>query len=299
MMKRGIFEFDVTDSGDLVDSDDNTERLRRLWLDRAMIDGQDLGPGNAGDFDYGAWHVACHLVGAGGVRRGSDGRLLWLEISHEARADEYYASVTEAAAGGVETHRLDSAEGRRLLAGSEPLGFVEGNSVGRISARSVRDSADRFNGWRRQDFDQPITSGGNGGKVWEHWCTVRDVRASDPIASSVLRAYVSLAAALGDRFVPAVTRGRRSYGHPQQLCAMVRAGLTSEASATWETSPVEIPAGAERKFLEATPGDALAAATTLSWQDPPQYHMFKRRIASWSRAANVRADLRTFVAARI
>lgn len=298
-MKRGTYEFDVTNSGDLVDSAENAERLRRLWLDRTLIDGQDLGPGNDGDFDHGAWHVACHLVGAGGVRRGSDGRLLWLEISHDDGADDYYASVTESAVAGAATHRLDSAEGRRVLAGSELLGFVEGNSVGRISARSARDSADRFNGWKRQDFDQPITSGGDGGKVWEHWCTVRDIRASDRIGSSVLRAYVSLVAALGDRFVPTVTRGRRSYGHPQQLCAMVRAGLTSEASATWETSPVEIPNGAERRFLEATPGDALAAAAMLSWRNPPEYHMFKRRIASWSRAANVRADLRTFVAARI
>jgi len=288
---RGTFHFDVTASGDLVDSAANVEALRKLWLDRSTIDGDDLGPGDEGDFDHGAWHVACHLIGAGGARRAADGRLLWLEVSHDHVADLYFGSVTVA---GAATHRLDSADGRGLLTGSTLLGFVEGNSVGRISARGVHDPATRFNKWKRQAFNQPAGSDKDGGKVWEHWCTVRDIRAGDAIADSVLRAYVSVVAALGDRFVPTVARGRRDYGHPKQLCAMVLAGLTSEASAAWDVRPDRIPPAAEAKFLEATPADEVAAAATLPWVRPPHYYMFARRSRSGRPAAKVRKDLRAF-----
>lgn len=290
-MTRGTFKFEVTAGGDLVDNPANVECLRKLWLDRTMIDGDDLGPGNDGDFDHGAWHSACHLVGGGGVRRASDGKILWLEVSHDPAKDEYYASVT--VAGGGATHRLDSVEGRALLQGSTLLGFVEGNSVGHISARNARDPDTLFNGWKRQDFEQ---SGADedGGKVWEHWCTVRDIRPPHKIGSSVLRAYVSLVAALGDKFVPAVARGRRDYGHPTQLCAMVRAGLTAEASATWDTTPHQIPDAAEKKFLEARPADEAAAAATLQWDQAPRYYMFERRIRRWSKTDKVKEDLRDF-----
>jgi hypothetical protein len=294
-MTRGSYQFDVTSSGDLVDNAANVERLRRLWLDRTLIKGDDLGPGDEGDFDHGAWHVACHLVGAGGVRRAPDGRLLWLEVSHDPAADLYFGSVTVASGNSAGTLHLDSPQGRELLAGSELLGFVEGNSVGRISARTARDPADRFNGWTRQQFNQPVGSSEDGGKVWEHWCTVRDIRPTHRIGSSVLKAYVSLVAALGDRFVATVTRGRRDYGHPKQLCAMVRAGLTGEASALWDVSPDSIPDAVEQKLLEAAPADALSAVHTLTWTAAPRYYMFARRIGSWSPASKVQQDLRAFV----
>lgn len=292
-MTRGTFHFEVTASGDLVDGKANVETLRKLWLDRSMIDGDDLGPGDDGDFDHGAWHVACHLIGAGGARRAADGRVLWLEVSHHSATDRYFASVT-AAGSPAAGHRIDSPEGQALLRGSTLLGFVEGNSVGRISARGVHDSATRFNKWQRQDFNQPVTSAQDGGKVWEHWCTVRDIRPSDALATSVLQAYVSLVAALGDRFLPTVARGRRDYGHPKQLCAMVRTGLTGEASATWDLTPHPIPPAAAPRFLEATPADEAAAAATLAWDQGPRYYMFARRIQSWSPAATVREDLRAF-----
>jgi hypothetical protein len=290
-MKRGTFQFEVTPGGDLVDNAANVECLRKLWLDRSMIKDDDLGPGDEGDFDNGAWHSACHLVGAGGVRRAANGKILWLEVSHDPAKDEYYGSVTPA---GAPTVRLDSAEGRALLNGSTLLGFVEGNSVGHISARHVHDPETRFNLWKRQDFDKPVGSDEDGGKVWEHWCTVRDIRPTHAIGSSVLRAYVSLVAALGDRFVPSVARGRRDYGHPRQLCAMVKAGLTTEASATWDIKPHRIPDPAERKLLEATPADEAAAVATLEWDATPRYYMFQRRISHWSPADKVRHDLRAF-----
>jgi len=292
-MPRGTFGFAVTPDGTLVNDPANVEALRKLWLDRTMINGADLGPGDRGDFDHGAWHVACHVVAAGGVRRAADGRLLWLEISHRP-PDEYYASVTAEEGGRAVTHPLDSPAGTALLAGSTLLGFVEGNSQGHVSARGVTDRATRFNGWMRQDFDQRTNSRQDGGKVWEHWCTVRDLRPRDALATSVLRAYVTLMAALGDRFVPTVARGRREYGHPTQLCAMVRAGLTAESSATWDTTPVAIPPAAEQLLLQARPADALTALQQLPWATPPRYYMFARRIAKWSAAAAVQRDLRAF-----
>ena len=88
MPPRGTFNFEATGAGDLASSRANVEALRRLWLDRTLISGSNLGPGDEGDFDNGAWHVACHLVAAGGVRRAADGRVVWLEVSHDAARDD-------------------------------------------------------------------------------------------------------------------------------------------------------------------------------------------------------------------
>jgi hypothetical protein len=291
---RGSFSFEVVAGGGLLNSARNVENLRKLWLNRQLVQVNDLGPGDPGDFDHGAWHSSCHLLGAGGVRRASDGRLIWLEISHLHNRDEYFAIATVRDAKGIRTVGLDSAEGRLLLEGSSVLGFVEGNSTGRTSARAVFDSPDRFNLWRRQDFDQPITSSGDGGKVWEHWCTTRDLRPANAIGTSVLVAYVSLTAALGDLFPSMVARGRREYGHPRQLCAMIRSGLVDEASAICDINPRGIPDLAARLLLEADPERSLLAVESLDWSSTPCYYMFARRIESWSKAKDVMDDLKKF-----
>ncbi len=292
-MQRGIFGFQIEEGGSLSDSDENLEAIRRMWLDRTIINGADLGPGASGD--NGAWHISCHVVAAGGVRQATDGRLLWIEISYNPTLDQYFSSLTVESEGQASTHPLASPAARVLLQGSKLLGFVEGTSIGHISARGANDDAYRFNGWQRQQFDQPIDSQRNGGKSWEHWCTLRDIRPSaSVIADSVLRSYISVVSVLGDLFPATVARGRRSYSHPKQLCACVRAGLTSKDSAIWDTIPREIPPASEQLLLQARPADALKAAMQLSWPDSPCYYMFRRRISDWSGVEAVKNDLRAF-----
>jgi hypothetical protein len=291
-MARGTYQFDVDDeSGALLNSAPNVERLRRLWLDRSTINGEALGPGDPGDFDFGAWHVACHLAGGCGVMRLHDKRLAWLQISHHGATDRYFASATVREKRAARTLPIDTAEGRTLLEDAKLLGFVEGTSLGRVSSRFTIDPPTLFNLWRRQDFDQPAGSPEDGGRVWEHWCTLRDIRSEHAIGTSMLTAYVSLVAALGDLFVPTVARGRRDYGHPVQLRAMVRAGLVGEKSAIWDVTPKAVPEKADMLLQQADEAAGLKAAESLNWSSAPQYYMFSRKIASWSKAADVKKDL--------
>src|SRR5262249_22626300 len=261
-MERGTYKFEVSDSGNLNNTAANVDLLRELWLDRRVITGDNLGPGDPGDFDNGAWHVACHLAAGCGVRERADGSFAWLQISHDDHADRYFASVTIIEGHKLRTVPIDSADGRILLQGSRLLGFVEGTSKGRTSVRFANDPPNLFNLWRRQDFDQPPGSAEDGGTVWEHWCTLRDIRTTHTIGTSVLTAFVSLAAALGDLFIPTVARGRREYGHPIQLRAMIDSGLVGVQSAVWDGTPVPIPSYCEAVFEDADPATALKAATS-------------------------------------
>ena len=106
-MERGTYEFDVSEDGNLTNTAANVDLLRKLWLDRSVISGDDLGPGDPGDFDHGAWHVACHVSAACGVRQRVDGNLAWLQISHDDRADRYFASVTVLEGGNTHTAPTD------------------------------------------------------------------------------------------------------------------------------------------------------------------------------------------------
>jgi hypothetical protein len=233
-------------------------------------------------------------VAAAGVLQDEDNRFLWLEVSYDVGCDQYFPSMTWRSALSSQTIPLDSAEARGLLPGAKLLGFIEGNSTGRTSARRVYDGPARFNLWRRQDFDQPVDATDDGGKVWEHWCMLRDIRPSSSIGTSVLTAYVSLLSVLGDRFAAAVARGRRDYGHPRQLCEMVCAGLVAEAAALWDTKPVAIPAEFESRLMSAEPVRCVQVCEAMDWKDPPRYYMFQRRIDHWNDADNVRRELELF-----
>jgi hypothetical protein len=290
MAKRGTFEFETDARGHVADNAVNLERLRKLWLDETLV--EDIGPGNPGDFDHGAWHVACHLLGGTGAFETKKGRAS-AAITYDAAAKSYMASLTYRDGGNVVTKPLASPEVKALLAdGARCLGFVEGSSEGHISARGVSDAASAFNKWPRQMFDQDITSEDNGGTVWEHWCTVRDIRPTAPIGTACLQAYLSLLSLLGGRYLAAVARGRRSYGHPGQLKAMVRAGLVSADDALWSTKPLPIAQQQQDELYEARPADTLGAIEALDFAGTDQkYFMFKRAIAKWSDVDHVRRDL--------
>lgn len=176
------------------------------------------------------------------------------------------------------------------------VGYVEGTSRGHISARNVQDPPDAFNFWPRQAFDSAVGSDDDGGTVWEHWCTTRDLRRSNPVGDSVLRAYLTLASTLGGEFVASVARGRRSYHHPVQLCALVTAGFIARTEALWDTTPCRIPRTAERLLQEARPTDSLKVVESMAWTPSGgrRYFMFSRRIRSWSDKSSVERDLNRF-----
>ena len=290
MPTRGSYAFDINDDGALADSVANLDKLRTLFRDDAIIRGN-WGPGNYGDFDDGSWHILCHLAGGSGVLSTASGRA-WCGITHAPANDTYQATVTYLENNAATTVPLKASDGTALAVGAERLGFVEGASVGHISARGVTDADGAFNGWPRQSFDHDALSDEDGGPVWEHWSTTRDIRSSSAIGSSVLEAYLTLVSCLGGRFVAAVARGRREHSHPRQLAALVESGLLTTAEATWDVMPDPIPRAAQNLLYEARPADALAASELLPFTTRTQrYFMFQRRIRRWSTVASVKLDL--------
>ncbi|HTZ22150.1 MAG TPA: hypothetical protein VMC06_14805 [Opitutaceae bacterium] len=290
MNTRGTYKFETGASDILINNPANLALLRKLFRDGKIID-EKWGPGDPGDFDYGSWHILCHLAGGAGVLKTKEGPA-WCGITHVPATDTYLATITCRHGGIVVTMPLDSGEGAAAAHQAETLGFIEGSSLGHISARGVNDPPEAFNKWPRQKFDQDINSPEDGGTVWEHWSTTRDIRPANAYGMAVLRAYLILVSKLGGRFVAAVARGRREHEHPTQLAALVKAGVLTVAEATWDVSPNPIPKAVQDLLYEARPADALAAATALPWTPGAQrYFMFERRIGKWSKTADVRKDL--------
>jgi len=289
MTTRGSYNFDTGSDGRLLDHDGNLERFRALLRDDALIRGQ-WGPGDPGDFDHGSWHILCHLAGGSGVLRTRSG-IAWCGITHRVMDDTYEASLIWTDGHTSFQEPLQSGPAKAVLTGAEPLGFIEGSSLGRISARGINDAPTAFNNWPRQKFDQPVDSELDGGIVWEHWSTTRDIRPSSVIGTSVLRAYLELLSVLGGRFAAVVARGRREHSHPEQLVALVKAGVLTSEEAYWDILPDPIPLPTQRLLYQSEPAAWLAAAQALSTSGPGKYHMFARRIDRWSRTADVRRDL--------
>lgn len=282
MPLRGSYNFEISNSGDVVNSANNTELLRKLWLDRDIISFDELGPGDPGDFDNGAWHSSCHLVAAEGVCRDINGNLSLLEISYNHETGLYEPTLTLRKGNDILTININSVLAQSILDHSKIVGFVEGTSEGRISAKGVVDNPELFNNNPRQEYDQELESLKEGGKVWEHWCTLRDIRDSSQIAASVLSAYVSLTSLLGDKFPATVLRGRKEYGHPIQLCAMVQAGFISKKSALIDLTPKQIPLNVGMKFKTANPKEELEGIELLEWSgNELSYYMYARKIDSW------------------
>jgi hypothetical protein len=208
---------------------------------------------------------------------------LWLELSYKGTADLYLPTITAAEGGSVVTEDLRSTKGKTWLLNSKLLGFVEGSSRGHISARGVSDPPGRFENWLRQNFDkQPSDDGSNGGKVWEHWCTTREIEASSELGNSILSSYIALCAAAGDIFVSTVARGRTIYNHPEQLDALIKAGYTTAKSASVIKMPIQVPSDKQLLFYEARPEKAYESAAGMDWTDDAvRYYMFKRQIGKW------------------
>jgi len=290
--ERGTYKFETSGLGNVVSNTSNLEKLRALFLDKAIVNNA-LGPGEAGDFDFGAWHILCHLAAGCAVMRRPSGEVMWIEVSHVPAVDIYTATVTvECPSEHVTTFPLDSVEGKALLDGATLLGFVEGSSLGHTSARSVKDSRDKFNNNFRQDYDQDVESPKDGGRVWEHWCTVRDIRAENTIGTSVLKAYLNMVAILGGRFVSVVARGRTEYDHPAQLAACVKAGFISEDEALVDVTPTMIPVEVEPLIYSASARECVMAAKSLAWSALGLgYYMFTRRIDKWNPIDRVRKQI--------
>jgi len=289
MPTRGSYAFEINGNGALVGNAANLEKLRRLFRDGDIIDGN-FGPGNFGDFDHGSWHILCHLTGGTGVLETAAGRA-WCAITHVPANDRYRATITYRRNGAVTTMPLANGEGAVLADGARCVGFIEGSSSGHIFARGANDARDAFNGWPRQRFDKDASSDATGGTVWELWSATRDIRPSSAIGTSVLKAYLTLVSRLGGRFVAAVARGRRVHNHPAQLVALVEAGLLTTEEAQWDVTPEPISQPVQEMLYEARPPDALAAAELLPFSLGRQhYFMFERRIGDWSTLEDVQRD---------
>lgn len=293
---RGTYNFEIDDTGKVINNEANLERLCNLFRDSEIIAGN-WGPGRSGDFENGSWHILCHLAAGSGVYR-NDNNYLWVSITHAGDRDEYIATVSFKIDGdNVRTIPLNSPEGNSLIESSKLLGYIEGSSQGQILARNIQDSSTAFNRWPRQNFNRDIESSNSGGTVWEFWCPTRDIRESCAVGRSVLRAYLTLVSTLGGKFVAAVARGRRAHEHPRHLCALVKAGFISREDALWDTMPKPITSDAERLLKEARPEDSLKAVEKLQWDTlgEPCYYMFQRKISSWSKTSDVAADLNTLI----
>ena len=281
--------FERSAHGSLLPGKSNTALLREVLLDRRLIQGDQLGPGDPGDFDHGAWHVACHLTAAAVVFSHPDHDFVWLEVSHDAKADRYFASASlRLNKNPIATFPLLSESMAQVMARSTLLGFVEGTSQGRISAREISpDPGGRFNVSSRHEYDRQPGEEHDGGKVWEHWCISRDLRPDNPWSESLLDAYVALVSWSGDLFVAAVARGRTSYSHPLQLAALVRYQFISREAAGHPFAPRAIPPSLEAEFQHADPARSLRAAEQLVWNGAaPAYHMFARRLTSFAPPAS-------------
>jgi hypothetical protein len=207
--------------------------------------------------------------------------------------DIYTATVTVSAEKEpVRTFPLLSEEGAMLIENAELLGFIEGSSLGHISARDSEDKPGKFNKWTRQEFDMNAKSAKDGGRVWEHWCTVRDLTPNASVGLSVLKSYLAMVSLCGGRYVSVVARGRKQYHHPEQLCALVKYGFISVDDALINITPKPIPAKAELLIYSADPAKCVKAAEMLPWDEHDiSYFMFSRRIKKWNTTNKVKNDL--------
>jgi len=281
MTFRKEYGFEIDAHGHLVYSPKNIELARRLFIDWEIIQG-DGGPGAVHD-GKGTWHVFCHLAAAAVIYRIPRGAM-WLGIIYNSMSKRCEPAFCVARGGQSEITHLDSSEGRELLAVAEWVGYVEGASRGHVLDRTANDPGDPDIDDRRQDYDQVAGSTADGGPVWEHWTTSRDIIGKNGYGSQVLSSFVAIVAAVGGRFAGTVARGRSDseYGHLRHMCAMVRAGMIAPEDITWDVAPRPIPPDIESILLEATPAAFSTSAARLEATcEAGQYWMYQRKIDSF------------------
>lgn len=287
MTTRGIAGFEIDSNEHVINNENNLERLRAIFLDRKIITGELLGPGDPGDFDFGGWHVLCHLVSGCAVFKNSNS-IIWVEISHVPVIDSYTSTITvDSDKESVTTYPLLSIEGQSIIQNAKLIGFVEGSSLGHISARDVHDAEGKFNTCTRQEFDMDEKSYKDGGRVWEHWATTRNITSDSAIGTSVLRAYLSMVSLCGGSFIAVVARGRIDYSHPAQLNALVQYGLLTKENILIDILPKPLPKDIEEIIYTSDPKKCVKAIKELPWDNNKiTYFMFERRINKWNSDIN-------------
>src|SRR3989338_2116955 len=255
-------------------------------------------PAQPGSFSYtrpkenGSWHVLCHLAGASALFQSSEKLPGWAGITYDEPSNSYVATFSYYEGKKARTAALNSDEARRVMTGYVLRGYVEGASQGHILNRKANDPGDPQKVDRRQDYDQPATSAKDGGQVWEHWVTTRDIAAPNALGAGLLRSYLRLVALLGGRYCGTVARGRfdQAYGHVIQLCAMAKAGFIAPQDALWDVEPVTIPQEVQTVLYEANPESFFQGASLLleAAQAQESYYMYKRKIANFVSASSLR-----------
>lgn len=277
------YDFQRDGVGGLLETTHNVEELRRLFLDWDIIGG-DGGEGTERG-DGGSWHGACHMLAAGIVAESKSGDLAWFEIAWDERSSSYAPVAVVKSGSKVEVHNVlgravDWANTTSVVA------YVEGNSCGATSNRSADDPGNSDKDDRRQDYNRfPLDLAGEGGKVWEHWCTTRNLVDDKGPGMQALRAYLSLLCIGGGSFAATVLRGRPSYGHPAQLAGCVKSGLVSASDAGWTGTPDPIPPEAVVLYHYSDPVISLAASRRLPLEKAKglRFFMFPRSIHLWQK----------------
>lgn len=274
------YSFQRDSQGRLIENDHNLHEMQRLFLDWDII--KDNGGEGTRRGDGGAWHGACHLVAAGilGVHKNSG--LVWFEVGWDQRRECYEAQVVLEGETGMRIKNI-TGHGKSWAEEVRIVAYVEGNSCGAISDKNAADLGNSEIDDRRQDYNRnPTDFERQGGKVWEHWCTTRDIRSSDALGKQVLRAYLTLLTIGGTEFAATVLRGRPYCGHPTQLKACIEAGLVSEEDASWPGIPEPIPTSAQLLFYHSDPFQSLAACRQLPLgENSRNYFMFQRCLHQW------------------
>jgi len=293
---RGEYGFTIDSQEHLLCNEDNYQKAQRMFLDWNIINGQG-GPGTDPN-DKGSWHILCHLAGASALFESPKKLPGWVGITYNEVGNSYAATFSYYQGEKVRIAALDSDEARKAMASYVLRGYIEGASRGHILNRKANDPGDSTKVDRRQDYDQQVDSTKDGGPVWEHWTTTRDILTVDSLGTSLLMSYLRLVALLGGRYCGTVARGRfdREYCHVIQLCSLVEAGFIAPQDALWEVEPVTIPQEVQVVFHEANPEAFLQGATMLLDIAKAQenYYMYERRIDNFVAASSLTTIARTF-----